>query len=153
MLFFVPFCLQLHSILYRDENRLQTYFIHRILIHSPLRQASGALRFSRPIHWLLNIVHYTVTLLQMWYFSIKIILTDYIYPSSSYLAFGYGVSMLTDIISSDRSSCTGDGLLHIYPKATFSDFHSVHWCNWFYKCHSKSLKQYQCNWFVIVYSR
>ena len=31
-------------------------------------------------------------------------------------------------------------------KATFSDFHSVQWCNWCYKCHSKSLKQYQCNW-------
>ena len=30
--------------------------------------------------------------------------------------------------------------------ATFSDFQSVHWCNWCYKCHSKSLKQYQCNW-------
>ena len=30
--------------------------------------------------------------------------------------------------------------------ATFSDFLSVHWCNWCYKCHSKSLKQYQCNW-------
>ena len=29
---------------------------------------------------------------------------------------------------------------------TFSDFHSVSWCNWCYKCHSKSLKQYQCNW-------
>ena len=30
--------------------------------------------------------------------------------------------------------------------ATFSDFHSVHQCNWYYICHSKSLKQYQCNW-------
>ena len=32
------------------------------------------------------------------------------------------------IISSDRSSCTDDGLLYIYPSAaapTFSDFHSV----------------------------
>ena len=29
---------------------------------------------------------------------------------------------------------------------TFSDFHSVPWCNWCYKCHSKSLKKYQCNW-------
>ena len=50
-------------------------------------------------------------------------------------------------VSSDRSSCSDDGLLYIYPQqATFSDFHSVHWCNWCYKCHSKSLKQYQCNW-------
>ena len=31
--------------------------------------------------------------------------------------------------------------------ATFSDFHSVHWRNWCYKSHSKSLKQYQCNWY------
>ena len=31
--------------------------------------------------------------------------------------------------------------------ATFSDFHSVHQCNWCYKCHSKSLKRYQCNWY------
>jgi len=36
---------------------------------------------------------------------------------------------------------------YIYIRAaTFSDFHSVHWCNWWHKCHSKSLKQYQCNW-------
>ena len=38
-----------------------------------------------------------------------------------------------------------DVLLYIYPP-TFSDFHSVHWCNWCYKSHSKSLKQYQSNW-------
>ena len=30
--------------------------------------------------------------------------------------------------------------------ATFSDFHSDHWCKGCYKSHSKSLKQYQCNW-------
>ena len=33
----------------------------------------------------------------------------------------------------------------------FSAFYSVPWCNWCYKCHSnlesKSLKQYQCNWY------
>ena len=28
----------------------------------------------------------------------------------------------------------------------FSDFHSVHWCNWCYKSHSRLLQQYQCNW-------
>ena len=33
----------------------------------------------------------------------------------------------------------------MYPQPTFSDFHSVPWCNQCYKCHSKSLKQYQCN--------
>ena len=30
--------------------------------------------------------------------------------------------------------------------ATFSDFHSVDWSYWCYKCHSKLLKQYQCIW-------
>ena len=37
-------------------------------------------------------------------------------------------------------------IVYYTSKATFSDFHSVHWCNWCYKCHSKLLKQYQCNW-------
>ena len=50
----------------------------------------------------------------------------------------------TVIVSSDRSSYSDVGLLHT--RTTFSDFHSVLWCNWCYKCHSKSLKQYQCNW-------
>ena len=49
------------------------------------------------------------------------------------------------LISSDRTSCTDDGLLYI--QATISNFHSVPWCNWCYKCHSKSLKQYQCSWY------
>ena len=31
--------------------------------------------------------------------------------------------------------------------AIFSDFHSVHWCNWCYKYHFRSLKQYQCDWY------
>ena len=37
--------------------------------------------------------------------------------------------------------------IYIYLSAApaFSDFHSVPWCNWCYECHSKSLKQYQCN--------
>ena len=26
------------------------------------------------------------------------------------------------------------------------NFHSVHWCNRYYKSHSNLLKQYQCNW-------
>ena len=37
----------------------------------------------------------------------------------------------------------------MYPQrqqATFADFHSVHWCNSCYKCHSKLFQQYQCNW-------
>ena len=29
---------------------LQTYFVHWILFHSPLKQAGGAFRFSRPFH-------------------------------------------------------------------------------------------------------
>ena len=34
---------------------------------------------------------------------------------------------------------------YIYIQATVSDFHSVLWCNWYYRCqcHSKLLKQYQ----------
>ena len=35
---------------------------------------------------------------------------------------------------------------YISAAVSFSDFQSVHWRNWCYKCHSKSLKQYQCNW-------
>ena len=33
--------------------------------------------------------------------------------------------ILSGIVSSDRSSCTDDGLLHIRQQPTFSDFHSV----------------------------
>ena len=49
-------------------------------------------------------------------------------------------------VSSDRSSYSDDLLVYIQ-QATFWDFHPVLWCNWCYKCHSKSksLKQYQCN--------
>ena len=47
------------------------------------------------------------------------------------------------IISSVRSSYSDDGLLHIRGSATFSDFeHS----SLSIMCHSRSLKQYQCNW-------
>ena len=60
----------------------------------------------------------------------------------------------THFASSDRSSYTDDSLLYIYiyiyPKATFSDFHSVHWCNWCYKCHFKLLKQFQCNYIIFT---
>ena len=48
-------------------------------------------------------------------------------------------------VSSDWSSYSDDVLLYIYTsKPTFSDYHSVPCCKWCYKCHSKSLKQYQC---------
>ena len=41
--------------------------------------------------------------------------------------------------------------IYIYiSKATFPDFHSVPWCNWCYKCHSKLLKQYHCNWCHVI---
>ena len=50
-------------------------------------------------------------------------------------------------VSSDWSSNSDDVLLYIYTsKPTFSDYHSLPCCKWCYKCHSKSLKQYQCNW-------
>ena len=56
--------------------------------------------------------------------------------------------------SSDRSSSSDDVLLILlaltgalicdvvllFIQATFSDFHSVNWCHWCYKSHSKSLK-------------
>ena len=52
-----------------------------------------------------------------------------------------------NIISSDRSSCTDDGLLYIYisirPLFQILSIYAFLYC---YKCHSKLLKQYQCNW-------
>ena len=50
------------------------------------------------------------------------------------------------IISSDRSSCTDDGLLYIYPQWQLFQILSIYAFLYCYKCHSKSLKQYQCNW-------
>ena len=49
------------------------------------------------------------------------------------------------LFSSDRSSCTDDGLLYIYPHPLFQIL-SIYAFLYCYKCHSKSLKQYQCNW-------
>ena len=42
------------------------------------------------------------------------------------------------------------GLRAVYRKSTF---HSVNWCNWHHKSHSKSLKQYQCNWVTLIDTR
>ena len=50
------------------------------------------------------------------------------------------------IFSSDRSSCTDDGLLYIYPQHQLFQILSIYAFLYCYKCHSKSLKQYQCNW-------
>ena len=52
-------------------------------------------------------------------------------------------------ISSDRSSYSDLGLPYIYIsiQTTFSDFHSVHWGNWCYKCRSNLLIEcpiFQC---------
>ena len=58
----------------------------------------------------------------------------------------YASSALCEFISSDRSSCTDDGLLYIYisirPLFQILSIYAFLYC---YKCHSKSLKQYQCN--------
>ena len=60
--------------------------------------------------------------------------------------FGTWVSKMA-LPKTPTSYYSDDGKLYIRAAAAaFSDFHSVHSCNWCYKCHSKSLKQYQCNW-------
>ena len=66
-----------------------------------------------------------------------------------YWLAGYKMQMLgaaawqpSNFISSDRSSCTDDGLLYIQLFQILS-IYAFLYC---YKCHSKSLKQYQCNW-------
>ena len=47
-------------------------------------------------------------------------------------------------ISSDRSSYSDVVLLDV--QFFFQILTQSFWYNWCYKCHSKSLKQYQCNW-------
>ena len=49
------------------------------------------------------------------------------------------------IVSSDRSSCTDDGLLYIQSSNPLFQIWSIYAFRYCYKCHSKSLKQYQCN--------
>ena len=53
---------------------------------------------------------------------------------SQYVFFG--------IISSDRSSYSDDVLVYIRPLFEILSIYAFLYC---YKCHSKSLKQYQCN--------
>ena len=52
---------------------------------------------------------------------------------------------IINIVSSDRSSCSDDGLLYIQSSNPLFQIWIIYAFLYCYKCHSKSLKQYQCN--------
>ena len=92
------------------------------------------------------------------YFSLSISIHSILVQANPYFGYFLGLpdlrttvfSLRISLISSDRSSCTDDGLLYIHlyiyiyirPLFQILSIYAFLYC---YKCHSKSLKQYQCN--------